>query len=212
MHIGTKKCEEQATVLNFKQVLIEVNDGIVKEGGIFSASYPTYKINTSASGISYEVRRKDADFYFLRRHLLRGFPHLIIPPCPKDSPKLMTDRIKKREKYYTRFLQAIARCEELKTSKFLLTFLSEPDIKVYQKYQKEAEKIKDIIKNRPFEELVTLSGHAKVIIVPNSACSRFCTNLNEIAENYQILWRETINCSKELSEKAMDFAATFQQL
>jgi PX domain len=67
----------------------------------------------------------------LRKHLLRGFPHLIIPPCPKDMPKLQADRIKKREKYYQRFMQAIARCEELKTSRFLFTFLTEKDVKVF---------------------------------------------------------------------------------
>lgn len=212
VHIVMKKCADLATVLNFKQVNIEVCDGLVIEGGIFSASYPTYKINTTASGISYEVRRKDSDFYFLRKHLLRGFPHLIVPPCPKDGPKLITDRIKRREKYYTRFLQAISRCEELKTSKFLLTFLSECDIKEFQKVVKEAYKIKEHIKSRPFNDLVTLTGSAKVVILPNSACQKFCTNLSDIAENYQILWRETISCSKELSEKAMDFAATFQQL
>jgi hypothetical protein len=103
----------------------------VKEGGIFSASYPTYKIETSGPGVAFEVRRKDADFLFLRKHLLRSFPHMIIPPCPKEQPKLMSDRIKKREKYYTRLMQAIARCEELKTSKFLVTFLQEPDVKVF---------------------------------------------------------------------------------
>lgn len=118
-------CEELKTELNFKMVNIVVSEGLVKEGGIFSASYPTYRILTSFAGKSYDVRRKDADFIFLRKHLLRGFPHLIIPPCPKDQPKLLADKIKKREKYYTRFLQAIARCEELKTSNFLLKFLSE---------------------------------------------------------------------------------------
>lgn len=188
-------------------------DGLVKEGGIFSASYPTYKIVTTASGgVFNEVRRKDADFLFLRKHLLRGFPHLIIPPCPKDQPKILGDKIKKREKYYTRFLQAIVRCEELKTSKFLLTFLSQADVKEFTKTQKEADKIKEQIKNRPFEELVTMNGNAKVVIIPNSNCSKFCERLPDIVDNYQILYREIINCSKELSEKALDFSATFHQL
>ncbi len=110
-----------------------VQDGLVKEGGIFSASYPTYRVVTNAPGLNLDVRRKDADFSFLRKHLLRCFPHLIIPPCPKDAPKLVAEKIKKREKYYTRFLQAIARCEELKTSKFLVTFLAEPDVKNFTK-------------------------------------------------------------------------------
>jgi PX domain len=115
----------------------------VTEGGIFSASFITYKVNTTGAGIEFEVRRKDADFYFLRKHLLRCFPHIIIPPCPKDQPKLIAERIKRREKYYTRFLQAISRCEELKTNKFLLSFLAEKDLKTFQKVQKEHEKMKE---------------------------------------------------------------------
>lgn len=122
-----------STELSFKRVDVCVTEGLVKEGGIFSASYPTYKVSTTYSGKFLEVRRKDADFTFLRKHLLRGFPHIIIPPCPNHQPKLMADKIKKREKYYSRFLQAIVRSEEIKTSKFLFSFFAEQDVKVFQK-------------------------------------------------------------------------------
>lgn len=108
-----------------------VIEGLIKEGGIFSPSYITYKIVTAPHG--YEVRRKDADFLFLRKILLRQFPHLIIPPCTSKSPKQTPRYIKKRERYYTRFLQAISRCEELKTCSFLQIFLSEKDLKNFQK-------------------------------------------------------------------------------
>jgi hypothetical protein len=40
-------------------------------------------------------------------------------------------------------MQAILRCEELKTCKFLLTFLSQADVKIFTKVQKDAEKIKE---------------------------------------------------------------------
>ena len=103
-YIGMRKCEDVATILNFKRVDVTVAEGLVKEGGIFSASYPTYRVISQGSGIAFDVRRKDADFAFLRKHLLRCFPHLIIPPCPKEQPKLLADKIKRRERYYTRFL------------------------------------------------------------------------------------------------------------
>jgi hypothetical protein len=61
-------------------------------------------------------------------------------------------------------LQAIARCEELKTNKFLLSFLAEKDLKTFQKTQKEIEKQKEQLKARPFTDLVTFSGTAKVYI------------------------------------------------
>jgi hypothetical protein len=143
-----------------------VDNGLVKEGGIFSASYMTYNVQTSSpdGSVKYDVRRKDADFFFLRKHLKRSFPHIIIPPCPEKQPKLIADRIKRREKYYSRFLQAIARCEELKSSGFLMCFLSEKDLKIFTNRQKDMEKAKEKIKNRPFQELTTFNGSAKVFL------------------------------------------------
>jgi PX domain len=77
-------------------------------------SYITYKVNTNPVG--YEVRRKDTDFTFLKKVLQKQFPHIIVPPLPSKAPKQVPKQIKKREKYYQRFLQAVARCEEMKTS------------------------------------------------------------------------------------------------
>lgn len=110
---------------------MRVSEGLIKEGGIFSVSYITYKIETSPLG--YEIRRKDADFLFLRKILCKSFPHIIVPPLPTKAPKPNPKYIKKREKYYQRFLQAVCRCEELKSSQFLLDFLSDNDLKSFQK-------------------------------------------------------------------------------
>jgi hypothetical protein len=88
--------------LNFRKLDISVTEGLIKEGNIFTPSYITYRITTDPLG--YEVRRKDADFQFLRKILQRAYPHIIIPPCVSKSPKQTPKYIKKREKYYTRFL------------------------------------------------------------------------------------------------------------
>ena len=100
----------------------------------------TYKITTSPLG--YDVRRKDSDFHYLRKILVRTYPHLVVPPClgaslTKASPK----GIEKRERYYNRFLQAVMRSEELKHSQFLLDFLFEEDLKNYAKVVKDSEKL-----------------------------------------------------------------------
>jgi hypothetical protein len=50
-----------------KKVDIKVSEGLIKEGGIFSVSYITYKVVTLPLG--YEIRRKDADFTFLKKVL-----------------------------------------------------------------------------------------------------------------------------------------------
>jgi len=50
-----------------KRVDIRVTVGLIKEGGIFTVSYITYRIYTSPLG--YDVRRKDSDFLFLKKNL-----------------------------------------------------------------------------------------------------------------------------------------------
>lgn len=40
----TKSVDDQATVLNKKRIEIVASNGLVTEGGIFSASFITYKI------------------------------------------------------------------------------------------------------------------------------------------------------------------------
>ena len=80
-----------------------MNDGQAKEGSVFTAAIITYKIKTAPLG--YEVRRKDADFVFLRKILNRQFPYIAVPPCTLAPPsKTVPKAIEKRERYYTRFL------------------------------------------------------------------------------------------------------------
>tara|TARA_B110000285_G_C14936913_1_gene520061 strand:- start:9 stop:275 length:267 start_codon:yes stop_codon:yes gene_type:complete len=88
-----------------------VLEGSVKSGGLFAASYLLYKVKTEGDSVEYSIQRKDADFYLLRKILLKNFPYHIVPPLPARKKKENEKFIKKREKYLTRFMQAIARCE-----------------------------------------------------------------------------------------------------
>lgn len=151
MYTETKQIEP--TPLNNQRIEVRVIEGLVKEGGIFSSNYVTYRIVTSP--LNWDVRRKDADFHFLRKILLRQFPHIIIPPLPSKSSKQTAKFIKKREKYYSRFMSAIVRSEELKSSKFLIEFLNNTDVKKFQKVQKEMEKVKF---GRMLQDLITYRG------------------------------------------------------
>ena len=103
---------------------------MVKDGGIFSYNYVLYKVSVDVS--ESLVQRKDADFYVLRKILLRQYPHLIIPPLLPKTSKQTPKQIKKREKYYTRFMQGIFRSEVLKSCSFLEVFLTENDTKKFQ--------------------------------------------------------------------------------
>ena len=116
------------TPLNYNKVEVTVSDGHVKDGGVFFSNYILYTV--SVSPLNYEVQRKDADFYTLRKIILRQFPHMVVPPLPPKSSKTTTKHIKKRERYYTRFLQALFRHEVFKSSAYLVIFLEEKDQKV----------------------------------------------------------------------------------
>ena len=104
----------EKTPLSNKRITVRVIDGSLKSGGIFSASYLLFKINVEPIG--WSIFRKDQDFYFLRKILLRDFPYVIIPPLPIKKKKESEKSIKKREKYLTRFMQGIMRSEDLKSS------------------------------------------------------------------------------------------------
>ena len=72
-------------MLNGVRIDTKVSDALVKEGGLFSSNYITYTINTYPQ--CWEVKRKDADFYTLRKMLGKQFNYIIIPPLPIKSNK-----------------------------------------------------------------------------------------------------------------------------
>jgi len=55
--------------LNFKKILMKVTNCEVKKGGFFSSDYLMHTITTTP--VKWKVQRKDADFYILRKQLLR---------------------------------------------------------------------------------------------------------------------------------------------
>ena len=95
-----KQMEE--TNLNGKRVTIRVSEGKLVNGGLFSASYLLFRIKTEP--VAYSIFRKDQDFYFLRKMLSKFFPYMIVPPLPLKKKKESDKTIKRREKYFTRFL------------------------------------------------------------------------------------------------------------
>jgi len=93
----------QPTPLNNRRITVRVSEGSVKSGGLFSTSYLMYKIVVNP--LRWEIQRKDQDFYFLRKILLKNFPYVIIPPLPKIKKKKESEKaIKRRERYFMRFL------------------------------------------------------------------------------------------------------------
>jgi len=181
------------TKLNNLHAQVRVTSGLIKEGGIFTPNYITYLVETGPLG--WQVRRKDADFYTLRKDLVRQFPHLLVPPLPAKSNKLSEGFMRRRERYYTRFLQAVCRSETLKASNFLVDFLQVDDLKLFQKIVKDQEKVKY---GKALTDLVMQTGQARV--QPTEQASKFSGKMLDYIDSYQILYKEIVECSKEIHD------------
>ena len=83
LFVNTTKIEP--TALNNKRITVRVLDGSIRSGGIFSASYLLFTIQVDPIG--WKIQRKDQDFYFLRKMLIKEFPYMIIPPLPAKKLK-----------------------------------------------------------------------------------------------------------------------------
>lgn len=90
------------TPLNNKRIQARVLEGTVKAGGLFQSSYLQYTVRIDPLG--WNIVRKDQDFYFLRKMLLKYYPYIIVPPLPIKKKKESDKSIRRREKYLTRFM------------------------------------------------------------------------------------------------------------
>lgn len=66
-HVNTKLSQCELSKMQKRDIRVNVTDGLVKKGGMFSFSYATYKIELEPIG--YYVRRKESDFSSLRKYL-----------------------------------------------------------------------------------------------------------------------------------------------
>ena len=97
----------------------------------------------------------------------------------------------KREKFFSRFLSAIARNEELKSSMCLKNFLEVKDYKEFTAAAKVFEKHKY---GNSIAELVTENGHANVKMNQNAMV--FCARMTDFTDSYQVLHQEIIETTE----------------
>lgn len=175
---------------------MKVIDGEVKQGGLFSSNYIVYTVQTK--GLKWKATRKDAEFYTLRKVLIKEFPHILIPPLPQKTGKQTQKVIQKREKYFTRFLNAICRSEELKSSAFFAEFCQQTqNAKEWSKLIKNAEKVKQ---SKAIDSIITQSGQVNVQM--SQTASVFCSKMEDFINSYQILYQEIIDCTRDLNERS----------
>jgi hypothetical protein len=98
----TKLGESEISNLESKKLSVKVWNSLIVKEGFFSFSYPTYKVELEPIG--WKVRRKESDFVFLREYLRKIYPQMFVPPLILTNDKLSEASLKKKEKYFTRFL------------------------------------------------------------------------------------------------------------
>ena len=166
-----------------------------------SSNYLLYKVRTEAEGVQWSIFRKDADFYFLRKVLIKNYPYLMVPPLPVKKKKDTEKSIKRRQHYLSRFMQAITRCEEFKSDKFLLQWLQNDDQKEFSKIMKTADKFKYVKK---MENVVTPTGSVPCQMISHGAV--FCSKMTDFVDSYEILYTEVIKCAKDINDKSQELA------
>ena len=115
-YVPTRK-SEKTSLSEHRRVHAVVSDGLLKDNGFFFANYVTFKVDTSP--LDYSVRRKEADFYSLRTYLLKRFPNMFIPPLVPYKKKTEKKSLRRKQRYFTRFLNSVLYNPELRACMFL---------------------------------------------------------------------------------------------
>ena len=95
------------------------------------------------------------------------------------------------------------RSEELKSSQFLIQWLTNDDPKDFPKIMKAAEKTKQA---KGMDAVKSFIGKTPSQMISNS--SVFCSKMNDFIDSYQILYGEVIQCANEINEKSKALAST----
>lgn len=218
------KCQTlEKTILNDKNIVINIKNPKEINGGIFSSNYILYSVETQPMG--WSVQRRYSDFDLLRKLLLKYYPFHKIDPLPykkNGSKRFNEDFIQKRIKHLNYFINNIIKNETFKASDILVSFLSFEDKDKFNNKFKELNNQKyefDVDQYKTFKgELIILhdekhekyfSNIHKYLNLQNEAFIKMNENLklfnksmneaskniNEIIYNFDILYNLNSNVS-----------------
>ena len=188
------------TILNDQKIEVIIQNPKPVEMGFFSSNYIIYEIKTviPQKKMTWLVTRRYSDFLNLRTALKNQFPNIVIPPLPgkkMGGRRFELDFVSKRMHFLNEFLSNVVEIEELKTSEYLLAFLSLSD-RIQFDY-----KMKESNKNIPpvlyIEDIKTLNGKAKIFI-DNSLNDQYFGNV----QNYFKLQNQLL---EKLNEDLKNF-------
>ena len=153
--------------------------------------------------MKWRVKRSNSDFMALRDHLLKMFPQVVIPPLPKAkiSKELNSRQLVKQKSYYQRFLNSILRSQVLKTSKFLIDFLSEAN---HEQFRLRSLSMLQETGPRNIYEFKTITG--EIDVERRRKAIKFCEQLPRFQREYERIADYIAKRCKTLTEKAHTLA------
>ena len=168
----------EKTILNDKEIKIEIKNPRSIEGGFFTQNYILYDIETTIDiNLKWVVQRRYSDFIWLRESLSKFYPREFIPPIPGKKiggRRFEIDFVSKRMKKLNIFLDKILENETLITSDALIIFLSVIDRNRFEENKKE---INSLIAPSGIEGIKTLEG--KILISENEYSNeKYFVNIN----------------------------------
>ena len=182
----------QKSFLNDKEIIITVKNPKPIEMGFFASSYVLYEIETLIinNKIKWMVSRRYSDFINLRTILQKQFPYNLIPPLPGKRLGLRRfdyDFVMKRMSFLNKFLKNLINIEEIKTSEYLISFLSCEDRNQFENKMKQINYIFDPPMN--IENIKTLTGKIQIY------------NGNKINDDYFINVQNYLSLQNQFLEK-----------
>jgi hypothetical protein len=135
------------------------------------------------------------------------YPQHFLPPLVLTNDRMSNFSLKKKEKYFTRFLINVLRNPDLRGSYFLQEFFSTVNQEEFEKLV-EQRKIETI--PRTLNEYTTVKGKADVR--SKTKTWQFCYNIPTFAKEYEILNHKISSTSKVLVDQFKALQATMTEL
>ena len=142
---------------------ITVSDPQKVDNGFFSKAYINFLISTNP--LNFKVRRKHADFVWLRERLSIIFNLNVLPRLPRKGKVNGDNHIKKRMRNLERFLNYLLKDNLVKNSQIFYDFLTLEKDDDFEKQKKIYNKLKSPTEIR---EVKTLDGKLKIQVTEQS--------------------------------------------
>ncbi|CAK75248.1 unnamed protein product (macronuclear) [Paramecium tetraurelia] len=184
------KLQDKKMILTANEINVQITKFEKIQGGLLSASYYIYIINTEPIG--WNVQRRYNDFVWLREVLNKMYPGRYIPPLPKKTV-LKNDQelyLIKRMKFLEKFLQGLFQIELIRHDKWFYAFLSIKEEKDFKQIQKLSTQLSRVTK---LEQIISLDGQVQLQINDNLVTynQESSSLINSIDLSYKKLRKES---------------------